>query len=182
MSLVLSTIPEQPADWPEWLEQELVGDAAIASTLAQADAFWALREAMSDAQKPEGGSIKHDISVPVSKVPDFIRAADVAVERFMPGCRFVTFGHMGDGNIHYNVSQPIGMNKQAFVDSWDRMNDVVFDVVIGLGGSISAEHGIGRLKAHHMPHIKSAVELEMMGGLKRMLDPNNILNPGRVLP
>ena len=164
------------------MERGLVTDAAVAQSGSQRSELWAIRELISESQKPEGGSIKHDISVPVSKVPDFIRAADVAVERFMPGCRFVTFGHMGDGNIHYNVSQPIGMNKQAFVDSWDRMNDVVFDVVIGLGGSISAEHGIGRLKAHHMPHIKSAVELEMMGGLKRMLDPNNILNPGRVLP
>ena len=164
------------------MERGLVTDAAVAQSGSQRSELWAIRELISESQKPEGGSIKHDISVPVSKVPDFIRAADVAVERFMPGCRFVTFGHMGDGNIHYNVSQPIGMNKQAFVDSWDRMNDVVFDVVIGLGGSISAEHGIGRLKAHHMPLIKSAVELEMMGGLKRMLDPNNILNPGRVLP
>ena len=164
------------------MERGLVTDAAVAQSGSQRSELWAIRELISESQKPEGGSIKHDISVPVSKVPDFIRAADVAVERFMPGCRFVTFGHMGDGNIHYNVSQPIGMNKQAFVDSWDRMNDVVFDVVIGLGGSISAEHGIGRLKAHHMPHIKSAVELEMMGGLKRMLDPNNILSPGRVLP
>ena len=164
------------------MERGLVTDAAVAQSGSQRSELWAIRELISESQKPEGGSIEHDISVPVSKVPDFIRAADVAVERFMPGCRFVTFGHMGDGNIHYNVSQPIGMNKQAFVDSWDRMNDVVFDVVIGLGGSISAEHGIGRLKAHHMPLIKSAVELEMMGGLKRMLDPNNILSPGRVLP
>ena len=164
------------------MEQGLVTDAAVAQSGAQREAFWMIRERISEAQKPEGGSIKHDISVPVSKVPEFIARADAAVERFMPGCRFVTFGHMGDGNIHYNVSQPIGMDSRAFVDSWNAMNDVVFEVVLSLGGSISAEHGIGRLKAHHMPHIKSPVELQMMRDLKRMFDPNNILSPGRVLP
>ena len=115
-------------------------------------------------------------------IETIIREADAAVSRFMPGTRFVTFGHMGDGNIHYNVSQPVGMNTRAFVDSWDAMNDVVFAVVQNLGGSISAEHGMGRLKARHMAHIKSPVELEMMRGLKRLFDPLNILNPGRVLP
>ncbi len=164
------------------LEQGLVTDGAIAQSGQQRDELWAIRELISESQKPEGGSIKHDISVAVSQVPRFLAEADAAVERFLPGCRFVSFGHLGDGNIHYNVSQPVGMDKQAFVDLWDAMNDVVFEVVLKLGGSISAEHGIGRLKAHHMAHIKSPVELEMMRSLKRMLDPNNILNPGRVLP
>ena len=144
--------------------------------------LWAIRELISESQKPEGGSIKHDISVPVSKVPQFLKEADVAVTRFMPGTRFVSFGHLGDGNIHYNVSQPIGMDKSVYLAAWNGMNDVVFDVVIKLGGSISAEHGIGRLKAHHMAHIKSPVVLQMMRDLKRMLDPNGILSPGRVLP
>jgi FAD/FMN-containing dehydrogenase len=164
------------------MEKGFVTDAALAQSGTQRNEFWALRELISESQKPEGGSIKHDISVPVSAVPEFLAKADAAVTRFMPGCRFVSFGHLGDGNIHYNVSQPAGMNKQAFLDSWDLMNDVVFEVVMALGGSISAEHGIGRLKVRHMPHIKSPVELGMMQSLKRMLDPNNILNPGRVIP
>ena len=163
-------------------ERGLVSDATVAQSGQQRDTLWTIRETISDSQKPEGGSIKHDISVPISKVAAFIEEADAAVSRFMPGARFVTFGHLGDGNIHYNVSQPIAMDKQAFVDSWNAMNGVVFDVVLRLGGSISAEHGIGRLKAHHMPLIKSPVELGMMRDLKRMLDPNTILNPGRVLP
>ncbi len=164
------------------MERGLVSDAALAQSDAQRTAFWTARELISESQKPEGGSIKHDISVPVSKVPQFLAAADAAVARLLPGSRFVSFGHLGDGNIHYNVSQPLGMDKAAFLDMWNAMNDAVFEVVARFDGSISAEHGIGRLKAHRMPSIKSPVELEMMRGLKRMLDPNNILNPGRVLP
>ena len=160
----------------------LVTDAALAQSDAQRHDFWTARELISESQKPEGGSIKHDVSVPVSKVPQFLVEADAAVSRLMPGSRFVSFGHLGDGNIHYNVSQPIGMDKARFLDMWNEMNDVVFEVVGRFNGSISAEHGIGRLKAHRMPEIKSPVELDMMRGLKRMLDPNNILNPGRVLP
>jgi len=160
----------------------LVTDAALAQSDAQRSAFWAARELISESQKPEGGSIKHDVSVPVSKVPQFLAAADEAVSRFLPGSRFVSFGHLGDGNIHYNISQPVGMDKEAFLGMWNEVNDVVFEVVGRFNGSISAEHGIGRLKAYRMPQIKSAVELDMMRGLKRMLDPNNILNPGRVLP
>ena len=164
------------------MERGLVSDAALAQSEAQRADFWAARELISESQKPEGGSIKHDVSVPVSKVPQFLVEADAAVSRLLPGCRFVSFGHLGDGNIHYNVSQPVGMDKARFLGMWDQMNDVVFEVVGRFDGSISAEHGIGRLKAHRMPQIKSAVELDMMRGLKRMLDPNNILNPGRVLP
>jgi FAD/FMN-containing dehydrogenase len=160
----------------------LVTDAALAQSDAQRTDFWTARELISESQKPEGGSIKHDVSVPVSKVPQFLVEADAAVSRLVPGSRFVSFGHLGDGNIHYNVSQPLGLDKAAFLDMWNEMNDVVFDVVGRFNGSISAEHGIGRLKAHRMPDIKSAVELDMMRGLKRMLDPNNILSPGRVLP
>ena len=164
------------------MDKGLVTDAAIAQSDRQRDAFWTIRETISDSQKPEGGSIKHDIAVPVSQVPRFLAAADAAVARFMPGARLVTFGHLGDGNIHYNVSQPVGMDTQKYLDQWNAMNDVVFEVVGRFGGSISAEHGMGRLKVHHMPLIKSPVELEMMRGLKRLFDPNTILNPGRVLP
>ena len=164
------------------MERGLVTDAALAQSDAQRTDFWTARELISESQKPEGGSIKHDVSVPVSKVPQFLVEADAAVSRLVPGSRFVSFGHLGDGNIHYNISQPVGMDKAAFLDMWNEMNDVVFEVVGHFNGSISAEHGIGRLKAHRMSEIKSAVELDMMRGLKRMLDPNNILSPGRVLP
>lgn len=164
------------------MERGLVTDAALAQSDAQRSNFWAARELISESQKPEGGSIKHDIAVPVSQVPQFLAEADAAVTRLLPGCRFISFGHLGDGNIHYNVSQPIGMDKAKYLDLWNAMNDVVFEVVGRLNGSISAEHGIGRLKAHRMTAIKSPVEIEMMRGLKRMFDPNNILNPGRVLP
>jgi FAD/FMN-containing dehydrogenase len=160
----------------------LVSDATLAQSEGQRAEFWAARELISDSQKPEGGSIKHDVSVPVSKVPAFLAAADAAVERLMPGARFVSFGHLGDGNIHYNISQPLGMDKETFLASWNEVNDVVFDVVARFEGSISAEHGIGRLKAFRMPAIKSAVELELMRQMKTTLDPLNILNPGRVLP
>ncbi len=164
------------------MERGLVTDAALAQSDAQRADFWTARELISESQKPEGGSIKHDVSVPVSKVPRFLVEADAAVARLVPGARFVSFGHLGDGNIHYNISQPVGMDKAAFLDMWNEMNDVVFEVVGRFNGSISAEHGIGRLKAHRMSEIKSPVELDMMRGLKRMLDPNNILSPGRVLP
>lgn len=166
----------------EAMSRGLVTDATVAQSGSQRQELWSIRELIPEAQKPEGGSIKHDIAVPVSKIPHFITEADAAVSRFMPGARFVTFGHMGDGNLHYNVSQPVGMDTAAFLGTWNAMNGVVFEVVLKHGGSISAEHGMGRLKAHHMPHIKSPVELQMMRGLKRMLDPNGILNPGRVLP
>ena len=159
-----------------------VSDAAMAQSGSQRDVLWAIRELISESQKFEGGSIKHDVSVAVSQVPQFLRLADAAINRFMPGARLVSFGHLGDGNIHYNVSQPPGMDKKAYLDTWNAMNDVVFDVVLKLGGSVSAEHGIGRLKVHHMHKIKQPVELQMMRGLKQMLDPNNILSPGRVLP
>ncbi|WP_421693484.1 FAD-binding oxidoreductase [Aestuariivirga sp.] len=164
------------------MEQGLVSDAVIAQSDSQRAELWAARELISEAQKPEGGSIKHDVSVPVSKVPAFLREADEAVSRLMPGARFVSFGHLGDGNIHYNVSQPVGMDKAKFLAMWNEMNDAVFEVVARFHGSISAEHGIGRLKAYRMPAIKSPVELRMMRDLKKMFDPNHILNPGRVLP
>jgi FAD/FMN-containing dehydrogenase len=164
------------------LEQGVVSDGAVAQSETQRRSFWHLRESLSESQKFEGGSIKHDVSVAVSKVPEFIVAATVAVERFMPGARVCSFGHLGDGNMHFNVSQPLGMDKQAYLAQWRAMNDVVFAEVLKRHGSISAEHGIGRLKAQDMLAIKSPIELEMMRGLKNLFDPNGTLNPGRVLP
>ena len=160
----------------------VVLDAAVAQTQAQRQAFWHLRESLSESQKFEGGSIKHDVSVPVSKVPEFIEAGTAAVHAFMPDARPCPFGHMGDGNIHFNISQPVGMDKATFLAQWPAMNEVVFAEVLKRGGSISAEHGIGRLKAPDMLKIKSPLEIELMRGLKLLFDPKNILNPGRVLP
>jgi FAD/FMN-containing dehydrogenase len=159
----------------------IVDDAVIAASLSQRNAFWKLRDEMSAAQKPEGGSIKHDISVPVAAVPDFIAEANAAVVKLIPGSRPVAFGHLGDGNIHYNVSQPIGGNAADFLDQWHAVNAVVFEIVLRMGGSISAEHGIGVLKRDELPDVKDKVAIELMRGIKAMLDPLGIMNPGKVL-
>ena len=159
----------------------IVDDAAIAANLSQRSAFWKLRDEMSAAQKPEGGSIKHDISVPVVAVPAFIEQANAAVVKLIPGARPVPFGHLGDGNIHYNVSQPIGGNTADFMDRWHEVNAVVFEIVLRMGGSISAEHGIGVLKRDELPEVKDKVAIELMRSIKAMLDPSGIMNPGKVL-
>jgi FAD/FMN-containing dehydrogenase len=162
-------------------ERALLEDATIAASLEQTNAFWLLRHHIADTQKYEGGSIKHDVSVPVNAVPDFIAEATAAVEAMIPGCRPVPFGHLGDGNIHYNVTQPIGADRATFVARWDQVNDVVFAIVAKLGGSISAEHGIGVMKRELLPGVKDPVAFELMRSFKRLLDPNGILNPGKVL-
>ncbi|WP_407176403.1 FAD-binding oxidoreductase [Bradyrhizobium sp. STM 3562] len=163
------------------LEDEIIDDAVIAANLSQRLAFWKLRDEMSAAQKPEGGSIKHDISVPVAAVPEFIAEANAAVVKLIPGARPVPFGHLGDGNIHYNVSQPIGADTGGFLARWHEVNAVVFDIVLKLGGSISAEHGIGVLKRDELPQVKDKVAIELMRQVKAMLDPLGIMNPGKVL-
>lgn len=163
------------------LEDGIVDDAVIATSLSQRQAFWKLRDEMSAAQKPEGGSIKHDISVPVAAVPDFIAEANAAVTKLIPGSRPVPFGHLGDGNIHYNVSQPVGGNSADFLARWHDVNAVVFAIVLRMGGSISAEHGIGVLKRDELPDVKDKVAIELMRGIKAMLDPLGIMNPGKVL-
>ncbi len=163
------------------MDKGLVGDAAIARSEAQRAGFWRLRESMSDVQRLEGGSIKHDVSVPVSAVADFIDSATKAVEARLPGIRPVPFGHVGDGNIHFNLSQPATMDKADFVALWDEMNAIVHGLVRELGGSISAEHGVGRMKRDEIAATKSPVEIELMRTLKKALDPKNILNPGKVV-
>jgi FAD/FMN-containing dehydrogenase len=163
------------------LEDGIVDDAVIAANLSQRLAFWKLRDEMSAAQKPEGGSIKHDISVPVAAVPAFIAEADAAVVKLIPGARPVPFGHLGDGNIHYNVSQPVGAKPADFLERWHDVNVVVFEIVMRMGGSISAEHGIGVLKRDELPEVKDKVAIELMRGIKAMLDPLGIMNPGKVL-
>jgi D-lactate dehydrogenase (cytochrome) len=162
-------------------EQGLVADATIATSLEQAKAFWLLRHHIADTQKYEGGSIKHDVSVPVTAVPDFIAEATAAVEAMVPGCRPCPFGHLGDGNVHFNISQPVGADRSAFLAHWDEVNAAVFAIVARHGGSISAEHGIGVMKRDLLPGVTDPVALSLMRAFKRTLDPNGILNPGKVL-
>lgn len=165
----------------EAFEVGLVSDAAIASSIAQQDAFWHMRESMSDAQKPEGGSIKHDVSVPVSRIPAFLAEADAAVHALMPDARICAFGHLGDGNIHYNISQPVGADKAAFIARWREVNAVVHAVVHKHTGSISAEHGVGQLKRDELAASRPAIETELMRRIKQAFDPAGIMNPGKVI-
>jgi D-lactate dehydrogenase (cytochrome) len=161
--------------------ETLLGEAVVASSLEQRKALWKIREGIPEAQKKAGGSIKHDVAVPVADVPVFIDRASRAVEAAMAGVRVVPFGHVGDGNIHFNLTQPEGADKQAFLDRWEEMNRIVHDIVVAMKGSISAEHGIGRLKKGELTHYKSAVEIELMRRIKEALDPQGIMNPGNVL-
>lgn len=162
-------------------EKHIVSDAVLAGSLAQAQALWRLRESASEAQRPEGGSIKHDVSVPVALIPEFIAEAAAVVERVCPGARPVVFGHFGDGNVHYNVTQPPGVDKPTYLALWGEMSRAVHDVVAGFSGSISAEHGIGQMKRGELVRFKSPIELALMRQIKAALDPNGILNPGKVL-
>ncbi len=163
------------------VERGLVEDGAIAETLEQSKAFWRIREEVGEVQKKLGGSIKHDVSVPVAAIPAFIEEANAAVVAAVPGARPFPFGHVGDGNIHYNVSQPEGADKAAFMAQEETLQDVVFGIVLKHGGSISAEHGIGIAKRDRLPKVKDPVAIDVMRTLKAALDPNGILNPGKVL-
>ncbi|HJR57330.1 MAG TPA: FAD-binding oxidoreductase [Rhizomicrobium sp.] len=171
-------------DLPALFEEGLgaAADAAVAASEAQAAALWRLRESISEAQKKEGASIKHDISVPVASVPAFIARATPEVLRLAPGARPVSFGHLGDGNLHFNFSAPKNGDGQAFLALWEEMQLVVHDVVKEFGGSISAEHGIGIQKRDALPRYKSHEELDAMRTLKKAFDPKNILNPGKLVP
>ncbi len=163
------------------LEKGLVLDATIAESVEQGKAFWRIRELFGEVQSKEGGSIKHDISVPVANIPAFIEEGNAAAKKLIPGCRPLPFGHVGDGNIHYNISQPVGADKAAFLKRWDDMNDVIYRIVLKYGGSVSAEHGVGIVKRNYLPKIKDPVAYDLMKTLKRTLDPKGILNPGKVL-
>lgn len=162
-------------------EQGLVTDATIAASEAQADNFWALREGLSEAQKIGGGSIKHDVSIPVPDMPAFIRRADQALQAVIPGFRSFAFGHIGDGNVHYNPLQPVGGDREAFLGTWQEVADVVHGLVHEMGGSISAEHGLGRLKKDEVKRYKSDVEMELMARIKTAFDPGNIMNPDKTV-
>ncbi len=163
------------------IEKGLATDAVIAESLAQAAAFWRLREAMSEAQRAEGVSIKHDISVPVAAIPDFIDEAGRAVRAIEPGARFVTFGHMGDGNLHYNISQPETVSGAAFKARYREVNDRVHDVVRAFGGSISAEHGIGQMKRDELVATAPPVATDLMRRVRNAFDPAGIMNPGKLV-
>jgi FAD/FMN-containing dehydrogenase len=162
-------------------ERGIVTDAVVASSLGQARDFWLLRESYSEAQKPLGASIKNDVSVPVNAIPEFIRRADAALQRICPGARPIPISHFGDGNIHYNISQPEGMAKDKFMALWDEMVHAVHDVVLSLNGSISAEHGIGVMKRAELAQVKGDVAMDLMRKIKAAFDPKGILNPGKVL-
>ena len=166
----------------EAIEIGLAQDAVIAASEAQARALWALRENISEAQRIDGVSIKHDVSVPVSCISEFMRRADEALMQAFPAIRIVAFGHIGDGNIHYNCSKPQTAENRVFLASQADVNRIVYDIVASLGGSISAEHGLGQLKRDEIGRYKSALELELMRSVKRALDPHNLMNPGKVLP
>ena len=163
------------------LSEGIVADAAVASSLEQAKSFWRLRHGVSEAQKPEGGSIKHDVSVPVERVPEFLDRVIRAVIEAIPGARPVPFGHMGDGNIHFNISRPIGGDRKVFMARAPEIHALVHGIVGEMDGSVAAEHGVGRYKRELLHGVKSKIELDMMRKVKRAFDPNNILNPGRVL-
>lgn len=163
------------------LESGTISDVVLAASNAQREAFWRLRNSLSEAQKHEGGSVKHDVSVPVSAIPAFLAKGVAAVEAIVPGVRPVPFGHLGDGNIHFNFSVPAGEDNARFLAKWNEVSRAVHDTVQQFGGSISAEHGIGVMKRDELPRYKTATELATMGAIKQMLDPNNILNPGKLI-
>jgi FAD/FMN-containing dehydrogenase len=162
-------------------EQGIVADAIIARSLGQAAELWRLREELPEAQKPEGSSLKHDVSVAIARIPEFVARAGEIVERICPGSRPVPFGHFGDGNVHFNVTEPPGFGRERFLKVGESITAAVHDLVVAMEGSISAEHGIGRMKRAELQRFKSPVELELMRSIKSAFDPSGILNPGKVL-
>lgn len=164
------------------MEEGVVDDAVIAASLSQSQAIWNIRESLPEAQSREGAVIKHDVSVPLSNIVEFMERGTELVETGLPGARVVAFGHVGDGNIHFNLLQPEAMDRQSFLAHMPRINRLVHDLVAALGGSFSAEHGIGSAKTADMTLYRSAVELDMMRAVKLALDPRGLMNPGKVLP
>ncbi|HXP95902.1 MAG TPA: FAD-binding oxidoreductase [Telmatospirillum sp.] len=163
------------------MEDGEIVDAVLATSSEQSRSLWRIRDGIHDAQKGEGGSIKHDVSIPVSSMPDFIRRATTAVESAIPGIRAVPFGHVGDGSLHFNLTQPRGANREAYLAEWTRMNRIVHDIAMSMQGSVSAEHGIGRLKKSELARYKSPLELELMKRIKAAFDPKGVMNPDSLL-
>jgi len=165
----------------EALEAGLITDAVLAETEAQARALWHIREVLPEAEKLDGVAVKHDVAVPVARMPAFIEEAAPVVEAMIPGSRVLAFGHLGDGNIHFNLRQPPGMDRTAFLAQWHRVSARVHDMVLQYGGSISAEHGIGSLKRDELARTADPAKMLALRAIKAALDPNGILNPGRVV-
>ena len=163
------------------MERGEVLDATIAESRAQAKDFWKLRETIPEAQQIAGKGVKHDISIPVSQVPTFLERANKAVAEAVPGVKICSFGHIGDGNVHYNLNQPPEADGIAFMARQEELNRIVHDIATDLRGSISAEHGIGLLKRNELRHYKSPVAIDVMESIKRALDPKGIMNPGKIL-
>jgi FAD/FMN-containing dehydrogenase len=164
------------------LDKNVASEAVIAQNLSQSRELWQVRESISSAQAAEGLNIKHDISLPVSAIPAFVKQTDTALANALPGLRIVNFGHLGDGNLHYNIQCPEGADAAHFLKTNEpQVNDMVYDAVMSFGGSVSAEHGIGRLKVESLPHYKDPVALQLMRNIKQALDPQKLMNPGRVL-
>ena len=176
-----SLISEVETALADAISDETARDAIIAQSDMQAAALWALREHIPEAQRLEGPNVKHDISVPVSRIPDFLDQARVALDAVFPGVRYVVFGHLGDGNLHYNLSAPPGGDAAAFVAATPRANRIVYDLTAEHGGSFSAEHGVGQMKREELLRYKPAIEVELMRRVKRALDPAGLLNPGKVV-
>jgi FAD/FMN-containing dehydrogenase len=170
------------ASFERAMKDGLVLDAVFAESIAQRNALWKLRESVPEAQRHEGASIKHDVSVPVADLPEFLAQASSAVQAIVPAGRLVAYGHVGDGNLHFNISQPIGDDPRAFLAHTHDLEAAVYNLVQQFRGSISAEHGIGRLKRAELAKHKGHVDIEVMRAIKRALDPNGIMNPGKVLP
>ncbi|SCL22925.1 FAD/FMN-containing dehydrogenase [Micromonospora pallida] len=166
----------------EAFERDLVVDAVVAASPAQATALWALREGISEAQNHEGPSLKHDVTVPVSRIAAFVAGTDRALSEALPGIRIVTYGHVGDGNLHYNLSKPVGGDDAEFRVRAADLARVIYDSTYGFGGSISAEHGIGQSKRESLADYKDSLDLQLMRGLKQVFDPHGLMNPGKILP
>ncbi|NQV44190.1 MAG: FAD-binding oxidoreductase, partial [Rhodospirillales bacterium] len=164
------------------LESGIIDDAVLSENTGQSANLWRLRESIPEAQVAEGASIKHDISVPVSRIPKFITLANEHITKALPETRIVNFGHMGDGNLHYNLTVPVNYDAQTFLDQWDTFNRLVHDIAMGMGGSFSAEHGLGQLKRGELERYGSPVTISMMRTIKSALDPYGIMNPGKVIP
>lgn len=165
----------------EAMERGWVSDGVVAESLEQAKALWSLREEIPQAIGADGGGVPHDISIPLSAIPDFIARTTPAVEAAFPGCRMIPFGHIGDGNLHYNVMPPPDASREAFFARADEIRDLVYEHTLAVGGSIAAEHGIGSVKRKRLPKVRGALDLELMRGLKALLDPAGLFNPGKVL-
>ena len=185
----VSTARDDPALRPlleqglaDALAQGLVNDAVIAESIAQRQALWKLRESVPEAQRHEGASIKHDVSVPVASLPAFLERASAAVRAIVPAGRLVAYGHVGDGNLHFNLSQPVGADPREFLAHTHALETAVYAIVREFRGSISAEHGIGQLKRAELAHHRSATDIAVMRAIKQALDPHGIMNPGKVLP